>query len=313
MNTYAQKNTLKFENGKFKIVQFTDLHWIEDDNHALVNDSTLKLMKFVVNSEKPDLLVLTGDIAISKNAAKAWSKILQSLEECKVPFVVTFGNHDSEAGLTNKQILKILQLNPYNLTFNDVDSISGVGNCAIPVMSSDGKSKKWVLYFFDSHTRNSEKDRQLRGYDWIKFDQIQWYRGKSSSYTRANNNTPLPSLCFLHIPLPEFESVRTLKTTVGSTYEQVSCPKLNSGLFASFLEMKDVIGVFAGHDHNDDYISSMANICLAFGRKTGYNPGYKEVLERGARVIELSENEKKIATYILTFSGKLYEYSFEYK
>lgn len=40
-----------------------------------------------------------------------------------------------------------------------------------------------------------------------------------------------------------------------------------------------------------------------FGRKTGYNIVYKEVLDRGARIIVLHENEKVFDTYVVDTLG----------
>lgn len=54
---------------KFKIVQFTDIHFQCDSYRS---DSALILMKQVIQKEKLDLVVLTGDVVCSKNAVKAW-------------------------------------------------------------------------------------------------------------------------------------------------------------------------------------------------------------------------------------------------
>jgi hypothetical protein len=310
INIHAQKKVLKFHDGKFKIVQFTDLHWIADEQHAPANDSTLQLMKYVIDIEKPDFVVFTGDVVVSGGAAEAWKEVTQPLMDLKVPFVVTFGNHDTETDISKEQILKIIQNNPFNLTCNAGKGVDGVGNCAIPVKSTNGKTNKWVLYLFDSQAYAHEPDTLVKRYDWIKFSQIQWYRSQSEAFTRMNNHVALPALSFFHIPLPEFEWVRDLKTTLGSKEEEVCAPYYNSGLFTSFIEMRDVLGVFVGHDHNDDFVGCTGNICLGYGRKTGYNSAYSEILERGARVIELYENEKKFDTHIRTLSGRCLDYSF---
>lgn len=309
----AQTPVLKFNNGKFKIVQFTDLHWIADAEHALVNDSTIQLMKYVIKTEKPDLVVFTGDVVVSSGAAKAWKEITQPLTELKVPFAVTFGNHDTETDITKQKALEIIQTNPFNVTTNAGKTIDGVGNCALPIKSTEGENDKWVLYMFDSQAYAHLPDTLIKGYDWIRNSQIQWYRNQSATYTKANKNNALPSLAFFHIPTPEFEYVRNLKTTVGNITEPVCAPYFNSGLFTAFVEMRDIMGIFVGHDHNDDFTGTVANICLGYGRKTGYNAAYEEILERGARVIVLNENDKKFDTYIITLAGKYFNYNFERK
>jgi 3',5'-cyclic AMP phosphodiesterase CpdA len=293
------KLILRFHNHKFKIVQFTDLHWVESKEYQAKDDSTLMLIKQIIKTEKPDLVVFTGDVVVSSGAAVAWKKVTQPMIDFKVPFVITFGNHDTETDLSKQKMLQIIEQNPYNLTFNADNNIAGVGNCSLPVKSSVGQVDKWVLYFFDSHAYT--KDTLYGYYDWIKFNQIQWYRQQSEHYTMEQDK-PLPSLAFFHIPFPEYEIVRNQKNTLGSTYESVCSPTLNSGLFVSFVEMRDVLGVFVGHDHNNDFIGQLDGIWLAYGRKTGYNAAYKEVLERGARVIVLYENQRKFDTYIKTLN-----------
>lgn len=310
LSAYPKQPVLRFKNHKFKIVQFTDLHLISGKEFAERNDSTYMLMRIVINEEKPDFVVLTGDIVVSGGAAQIWHEVVQPMTEAKVPFAVTFGNHDTETDISKPDILKILQENKYNLTFNAGKALSGTGNCSLPIFSSEGKTMPWAIYFFDSHAYTNNSTHGV--YDWIKNDQIQWYRKQSAVYTRKQGKA-VSALAFFHIPLPEFEQARNQQTVTGSTEEQVCSPSVNSGLFSSFIEMDDVIGVFVGHDHNNDYVGSLADISLGYGRKTGYTSAYHEILERGARVIELHENEKKFYTHIRTLSGTCLDCSFLHK
>jgi len=307
ISAYSEQPVLRFKNHKFKIVQFTDLHLISGKEFAQRNDSTYMLMRHVIKAENPDLVVLTGDVVVSGGAAQVWEEVLQPMTEAKVPFAVTFGNHDTETDLSKASTLKLIQKNKFNLTYNADRKLSGVGNCSLPILSSEGKAMPWAIYLFDSHAY--PKDTIMGTYDWIKNDQIQWYR-KQSKASADKQGKVVPALAFFHIPLPEYEYVRNQKSTLGSIEESVCSPSINSGLFSSFVEMGDVLGVFVGHDHNDDYVGTAANICLGYGRKTGYASAYHEILERGARVIELYENEKKFDTHIRTLSGNCLEYSF---
>ena len=40
-SAFSQASDLKFRDGKFKIVQLTDLHWVESDSYKLKNDMQL--------------------------------------------------------------------------------------------------------------------------------------------------------------------------------------------------------------------------------------------------------------------------------
>ena len=64
------------------------------------------------------------------------------------------------------------------------------------------KDVQHLLYCFNSNAYSKLED--VKGYDYIRADQIAWYRAQSESFTRANGGIPIPSLAFFHIPFPEF-------------------------------------------------------------------------------------------------------------
>lgn len=307
-NIYATP-PLKFKNKKFKIMQFTDLHYTNTEKYKSMNDSTIFLMKRLIEEERPDLVILTGDIVVSEPSTEAWKKVVQPMSDLHVPFAVTFGNHDNETKYSTHEILNNLIKNPLNVTTNEDKSLSGSGNCSLVIKSSDNEKNCWIIYLFDSHAYSEIE--QVKGYDWIKNDQIQWYRNRSESL-KKNNGALLPALAFFHIPLPEFECVRKQEKTLGNNSEIAHSPSLNSGLFASFIEKNDVKGVFVGHDHNNDFVGQLYGIMLGYGRKTGYVPAHQEILERGGRIIELFEDSPRFNTYIRTLSGKFFELSSYY-
>ncbi|MDD4415262.1 MAG: DUF4434 domain-containing protein [Proteiniphilum sp.] len=308
----SQVENLRFSGGEFKILQITDTHWVEGESYKSANDSTYNLIHEMIHIEHPNLIVLTGDIVVGIPALPGWEKLSGLFSEEKTPFAVAFGNHDGETDVGKTEILEYLRTNPYNLTYDArKGTLPGVGNCTLPVLSSDGTTEKWILYLFDSH--NITDDRSFGYYDWIKHDQIDWYRN-SSDYFTTYNKRKLPSLAFFHIPLPEYETARWVCREFGERQEGVCAPGLNTGLFSSFIEKRDVIGVFAGHDHNNDYMIDLdGNIALAYGRKTGYPSAYNETLDRGVRIINLYEDEAGFDTYIRDLNGTYFHYKFEQK
>lgn len=289
------KPVLRFnENGKFKIVQFTDIHF---QYNSYRSDSALIMMKTAIENEKPNLVVLTGDVVCSKDTRLAWLALAKLFIDAKVPWSVTLGNHDIEYELSGKQIMETIVDLPYSLTVNGPKNVSGSGNYILQILSSKLSKTKALLYFFDSHSGFHPK-ADLGSYDWIKFDQIEWYRKQSKKLTRTNGNNPLPALAFFHIPLPEYREVLEKGTTVGIQEESVCSPDINSGLYTVMLESKDVMGTFSGHDHNNNYIGCLRNICLAYGNVSGRQCYGK--IGRGYRVIELVENERKFNTWVRT-------------
>ena len=286
----------------FKIAQFTDFHW---DNKSANCAKTIETIQQVLNNEKPDIAILTGDIVTASPAKEGWLAIAKIFNDAKTPWAVTLGNHDAEPGLSRAEIFKLLETLPY-FVGSKGPAIYGSGNYTLPIAASDKKSTAAVIYCMDSN--DYSKDKKIAHYDWIHFDQIDWYRKTSDKYTSANNNSPVPSVMFFHIPIVEFNNIVGKETTIGIKKENVASSEINSGIFASLVEKKDIMGVFVGHDHNDDFIGIYLNICLAFGQVTGAD-AYGE-LERGARIIELQEGKFSFDSWIRTKTGANFKYNY---
>lgn len=299
----AQPNALKFNaNHKFKIVQFTDIHW-KYGNPA--SDEAGERMAEVLDAEKPDLVVFTGDVIFAKPAREGLDKALEATISRGIPFAVTWGNHDDEQDLSRKELSAHIATKAGNLT-STVEGISGVTNYTLSVKSTDGKRDAAVLYIFDSNSYSPIK--KVKGYDWIKHDQVEWYRQTSKAFTAANNGKPLPALAFFHIPLPEFHEAAQNESAyfVGTRKEKACAPEINTGLAAAMLEAGDVMGVFVGHDHVNDYVVDWRGILLGYGRFTGGTTVYHDIPEgNGARVIELTEDSRTIKTWIRIKGGKV--------
>ena len=79
--------------------------------------------------------------------------------------------------------------------------------------------------------------------------------------------------------------------------EKACAPVLNSGMFAAMKQQKDIVAMFVGHDHDNDYVVAWKGILLGYGRYTGGNTVYND-LPNGARVIEMSEGKREVETWI---------------
>ena len=289
--------------GTFKIVQFTDIHWKTGSENCFV---TLDILETVLATEKPDLVVFTGDIVCSEPQKEAWDYMLDPVVSRGIPWAIALGNHDDEFDMHRKDIIPYLESMPCFVGMNGLEDVSGYGNYILSVKSSKGENTAANLYIFDSHAYVD--DNKYGIYDWIKIDQIQWYREHSQLNKQKNKNIVLPSLAFFHIPLPEYSEMYDSGSgkIVGEKNEGVASAKVNSGLFCSFVEMGDVMGVSVGHDHNNDYIGVWKGIALAYGRVSGLDAyGSKS---RGGRVFELQEGSFSFKTWIRTKSGKEHNY-----
>jgi len=297
---------LKFNaNGKFKIVQFTDVHWVPSKSQSEV---AAERMAEVLDAEKPDLVIFTGDVVYGSPAKEALDKAFAPVRARKIPFTYTFGNHDDEQDMTRQEIYDYTRKWEGNLS-GSVEGLSGVSNFVIPIKSADGKKNAFALYHFDSHSYPKEKS--LGDYDWIKADQIEWYRKQSEAFKAANGNEPLTSLSFFHIPLPEYNQAAQSEDAllIGIRKETACGPRINSGLFSAMIEQGDMMGVFVGHDHVNDYLTRWKGILLGYGRYTGGKTVYCDIPGgNGARIIELTEGKQELETWIRLKGGKVIEH-----
>lgn len=292
------------ENQRFKIAQFTDIHWRNENKEECAK--TEAMIRHVLATEQPDLAVLTGDI-VNHPAEAGWKAVMSFFTDAGVNFAVTMGNHDHESDWSNSEIFDYLETLPGFVGDKGPEDVSGVGNYVISLCSAKTDSIAALIYCFDSNAYC--EDKSLSDYDWIKHDQITWYREQSRQYTTLNGGKPYPALAFFHIPLPEYSEVLENPTTLGERDERICSPQINTGMFASMVEMKDVMGTFVGHDHYNNYIGIYGGIALAYGQSSGYS-GYGDM--KGSRIIELQEGVPGFNTWIRTEEGTSLHYNYPF-
>ena len=301
-----QAGVLKFNTeGKFKIVQFTDVHWVPNNKESL---AAKERMEEVLDTEKPDLVIFTGDVIFGKPAQSALEDAFAPVVERKIPFSYTFGNHDDEQGMSRQEIYKYTKKWDTNLS-GTTEGLNGVSNFILTIRSSDEKKDAFVLYYFDSLSYSPVKG--LGSYDWIKEDQIAWYRQCAADFKAKNNQEPIPALAFFHIPLPEYNQAAQSEKAllIGIRKEPACAPVVNSGLYTAMLEAGDVMGTFVGHDHVNDYLTIWNGILLGYGRYTGGKTVYCDIpWGNGARVIELTEGKRELETWIRLKGGRIIDH-----
>ena len=279
--------------GKFKILQFTDTHYVAGDPRS---ERALANVIEMLDTEKPDLVIHTGDIIFGNPAAQSAMEILQPMVDRGIPFAVALGNHDSDFELSRSDIYKLIRGMEGNVNTPAKDGVYGFSNDVITLSSAKGPER--VFYLFDSGSYINYRGE--KGYDYIRHSQIGWYRQHSEAITAANANVPVPSYAFFHIAVREFtDGLRDPNRDMIGTSCEEPCPSLyNSGLVANFKEMGDVEAVICGHDHDNDYVMRNGDMFYIFGRYSGCDTVYNNIGPSGARVFEFTEGEQGFRTYI---------------
>ena len=162
------------------------------------------------------------------------------------------------------------------------------------------------------------------GWDWIRQDQVDWYRETSEKIERRFRRK-IPGIMFFHIPLFEFETMWTVDQGMFPSrdrpnaqppvdegrykveeerHECVCTGPFNSGLYAAAQERGDILGMFVGHDHINSYVGNFHGILLGYAASSGFGPygfgGEERNRLRGVRIHDFHEDD--VEGYVQNFS-----------
>jgi hypothetical protein len=286
----GQKTAL-LNGGKFKIVQFTDIHY--DAANPAAKES-LKLIEEVLAAEKPDMVALTGDVVTMRPCFDGWDEVLSVIERFNTPWAAVLGNHDQEQDKTRREIMEYISKRTLALSDVGPEGLKGAGNYVVELR--EGAKTEFLLYFMDSNDYSHVEG--VSGYGWFGHDQVEWYRRLSAGFAERNGGVPVPALAFFHIPLNEYACMTSERKRLKGLKNEAECPgAINAGMFLAMKECGDVMATFVGHDHDNDYIGNYCGIFLAYGRFSGSSTTYTH-LTHGARVIELTAGVRGFKTWI---------------
>lgn len=305
-------SVLRFnEDGKFKIMMFADSQDNEDPEAT-----TIALMREALDAHNPDLVIFMGDNTVAdgyEKQAKAIETIVTPCVERNIPFTLVFGNHDQEQGVEKEVLLREYQKYPGCLAYDAVPSLYGCGNHFLPILASNGLKIAFNLWMIDSGTSVAE----LGGYDYVREDQIEWYKDNAAMLKALNGGNTVPSMNFQHIIVTEvydalgmpripfglkdftydnqpYLPVPNFSTHTGYVFEP-PCPSyVNGGQMDAWLETGDVMATFHGHDHVNDFTTNYEGIDITTVPTVGCN-SYSNNINRGVGLITL--DEKDLTTY----------------
>lgn len=311
------------DDGTFKIIQFNDT---QDDEQT--DRRTVELMERALDAEKPDFVVINGDVIsggcdTELDMRHALNNVVWPMESRKIPWAVTYGNHDEDSrpqsGWDEARMLAFYQSYAYNLNADNTPGVVGTSNSLLTVEGRRGRRAAFAMWLIDSgrYAPDSLAGQDFDGYpdwDWIRADQVQWYRQRSAELERRSGHK-VPSLMFIHIALWEHRFMwwgsvdgrspadaargRNRHGIVGERNED-ECPgPFNSGMFNAILDRGDVRGVFVGHDHVNSYVGNYYGVQLGYAPGTGFGAygldGAERNRLRGCRVFELTETGDDVA------------------
>ena len=261
----------------FKILQIADLHLGIETDVA----HQLDILENAVRTEKPDLIILTGDnfMYASKGVVNSLvsalntvcAELTQQREGRVTKFTMTFGNHDNQGDYSRYYINEVMsdytaedgqeikeQKFAAFVDFKD-DNLFGLTNFYIdladdPAKSADTVDVKYRLHIIDSNTYHfSGPDYD---YDIIHAEQLEH---AVNIYEQATADKEYIGLAFFHIPLQEhqyaYEDYLDSTAGQGECREDALYGYTDIGAYGK-LRDANIIAFFCGHNHRNygDYI-----------------------------------------------------------
>ncbi len=258
----------------FKILQIADLHLGIETDVA----HQLEIVKNAINTEKPDLIILTGDnfMYASKGVVNSLISTLNTSCEALTnerggrltKFTLTFGNHDNQGDYSRYYINDVMS-QYVTLDGNEIadkkfaafvdyedDDLFGLTNFYIDLVDditkgSDTVDVKYRLHVIDSNTYHFVGPDY--DYDVIHDEQLEH---AVNIYEQATDDKNYIGMAFFHIPLYEYQDAYNEYLQAedpalvgqGEFREGVLYGYENNGSYAKLREA-NIVAFFCGHDH----------------------------------------------------------------
>lgn len=304
-------STLEFnESGKFRIMVINDTH---DDKST--DSRLIKGLEAALKNEKPDLVVFNGDIFYERFINPTKETLFESMhgiftvvENAKIPFALTFGNHDTQYGVSADELMNYCTEN-FDYCVADENGCDA-GTYNLPIYSADG-DLIFNVYLMDTHSKDANGD-----YDGVSEEQIKWYESKSDELKAENGGVPVPSYVFEHIPVRQINSILK-KVPFGTEnatftpdgYKVVDPDKHMGGNFyeypnptgdetnrqyESWVDKGDIVAAFFGHDHtNSFYGKTDEGIILGYNASFGWKAYGMGSTTRQIKMIVVDEDDPR--------------------
>lgn len=295
--TFYGKKYVRAEDTAFSILQITDVHILNDEKK---DAKAFKTITAMVETAKPDMIVVTGDITSEKENYTAFKTFCTYMEEFKIPWAFTFGNHEGldikyepnevldPDKIADKQTLNdYLQSLEYCIYERGDENVDGMGNYYYTVRDDQGKALM-SLIMMDSNSYDNEND----GYDHFHDNQVEWYEKTIKQIAKEENgdeNKVVPSLAFFHVPMQEFKTGYDEGERISGLRLEKECPPaVDDQMFETMVKLGSTKGCFAGHDHMNNYSVEYKDIRLTYGISCDHNI-YK-VPVRGGNLINIKND-----------------------
>ncbi|MFT6242902.1 MAG: 3',5'-cyclic AMP phosphodiesterase CpdA [Akkermansiaceae bacterium] len=257
---------LKVAGDELRILQFTDIHFFCDRKKygEKADLKSVEDMKRMVENTDPHLIAITGDLWSDNPRGKGqefFEYALEKVESLGKPWLFNWGNHDQLDDYATAQATLTEAKNSLYRGGHDG------GNYRIPITGADDR-QLWELLCLNTTTQG------------VQATQEKWLTAQKPSSS--------PVLCFLHIPLLEYDTVWQKKLAKGIFKEPVCTYGEDGSALSVLKKFGDVKACFCGHDHVNDFGGTWDGVEMVYGRATGHAGYGGDKLKKGGKLITVN-------------------------
>lgn len=290
------------DDGSFRVLIIADAHMNISSDSTNVQEVKDRI-KMLVDKTNPNLVIFTGDNTIGSSSEEKLRANIDALvsyiEQKQIPWCHVYGNHDHENALSNAAQQPVFESYEYCVSKAGPSYLSGTGNYVLGVYNKDDTLGS-VIYCLDSGAYDSING----GYDYIKDDQINWYK-ESSLLLEEYYGSAIPAMMAFHIPLIENNDAHNNRDNLEIVYEyngerneNICASATDTTLLETIFERGDVKAIVTGHDHKNDYMYNYKGVKLCSSPNVS-DLTYYDASVQGARVFDLNASTiDNVPTYV---------------
>ncbi|CCH58054.1 hypothetical protein TBLA_0A02550 [Henningerozyma blattae CBS 6284] len=308
-NTINNKDLLQLkQKSDLKILQLSDIHIKgNEENSAILGEFQSRIfISRIIDIERPDLVVITGDILDGNKSVDYQTCILnvvQPIIRAQIPFVISFGAKDFSKYATQQEITDFVNQIPYCLNKNSDSN----GHLTIPynfsTIPNDSKD--------DYSNLITQNDLAIFIFN-SKTSKRQFFKDYISLY----KSPPKLALAFQYLPIPTYR-LSGVFPIIGQYNERNLLPEGfdNDDNLINYMHEMNIKALSCGFDHsNDCCLQSIHDIWLCYSGATGLTAPHSIFMPPSVRLFKVDNIDKSITSWKRNYNkiDEVYDYQYIY-